>query len=175
MICVGAIAGAFGVTGEVKVKSFTAVPENCVSYGLLRNEKGDIVLTPQSHRVMTNFVAVKAKEVKSREEAEALKSIKLFVPRSALPEPEEDDFYYHDLIGLDAKTTDGKRAGKIIAVHEFGAGDMLEIQPEADKKTKKKAGSFFHPFTKLAVPKIDLNAGRIVIHIEAPEEDAAPH
>ena len=149
--------------GEVKVKAFTAEPENCVTYGPLLDEAGKVVLTPQSSRPVKDGLAVIAPEVKTREQAEALKSTKLYVPRNALPDPDEDDFYYTDLIGLDVKTTDGKRIGKVAAVHEFGAGDMLEIKP-------KDAASFFHPFTKTAVPKVDLNAGRIIIHIVPADE-----
>lgn len=163
LICVAAIAGAFGVKGEIKLKPFTETPENCVSYGPLLDETGALILTPQSHRVMKDFIAVTAPEITSREAAEALKSTKLYVPRSVLPDPEEDDFYYSDLVGLDVKSTDGKRIGIVTAVHEFGAGDMLEITPHPDKKTKKRAASFFHPFTKEATPKVDVKAGRLII------------
>lgn len=169
LLCVAAISGAFGVKGEVKLKSFTEDPENCVTYGPLLSEVGLVILTPQSHRVMKDFVAVSAPEVTSREAAEALKSTKLYVPREVLPEPEEDDFYHSDLIGLDVKSTDGKRIGLITALHEFGAGDMLEIQPHIDKKTKKQASSFFHPFTKASTPKVDIKAGRVVIVIQDAE------
>lgn len=163
LVCIAAISGAFGVKGEVKLKPFTESPENCVSYGPLMDEAGAVVLTPQSHRVMKDFVAVTAPEVTSREAAEALKSTKLYVPRAALPEAEEDDFYYSDLVGLDVKSTGGQRIGTVTAVHEFGAGDMLEITPHPDKKTKKRTASFFHPFTKEATPKVDIKAGRIII------------
>jgi len=107
---------------------------------------------------------MRSPEITSREQALGMKGVLLYVPRENLPEIEdEDDFYYSDLVGLDVKTSDGKRAGRVKAVHEFGAGDMLEIQPP---KSAEKQASWFHPFTKLAVPKIDLKAGRIVIHIE---------
>ena len=158
MICVGAIAGAFGVKGEVKLKSFTQNPEDCVAYGPLLDEAGAVILTPTSHRPVKDALAVRAQEVTTREQAEALKSKKVYVLRAALPEPEEDEFYFTDLVGLEVKTTDGKRMGKVIAVHEFGAGDMLEIKP-------KGAASFFHPFTKIATPKVDISAGRVVIKI----------
>lgn len=163
LICVAAIAGAFGVKGEVKLKPFTEAPENCVSYGPLMDEKGKVVLTPKKHRLLKNFLAVSAPEVKTPEEADALKLVKLFVPRDELPSAEEDDFYYSDLMGLDVKSNDGKRIGTVIGVHEFGAGDMLEIRPHPDKKTKKTAASFFHPFTKAATPKVDISARRLII------------
>jgi len=155
-VCVAAIAGAFGVKGEVNLKSFTDNPEDCVKYGPLYDENGAVVLTPRTSRNVKNFMAVTAPEIKSREAAQALKSTKLYVRRSALPDPEDDEFYFTDLVGLEVKTSDGKRLGKVIAVHEFGAGDMLEIKP-------KDSASFFHPFTKAAVPKVDIGAGRIII------------
>ncbi len=163
LVCVAAIAGAFGVKGEVKLKPFTETPENCVAYGPLLNATGEVVLSPKSHRVMKNFVAVTAPEVSTPEAADALKSTKLFVFRDMLPAPEEDDFYYSDLVGLDVKSKEGKRIGQVVAVHQFGAGDMLEIAPPMDKKTKKMPASFFHPFTKAATPKVDVSAGRLII------------
>jgi len=164
-ICVAAIAGAFGVKGEVKVKSFTQEPENCLSYGPLLSEDGAVVITPKNSRPIKDGFAVFAEEVSTREEAEALKSTKLYVARESLPEPDEDEFYYADLEGLQVKTTDGKLAGHILGVHEFGAGDMLEIKP-------KEGASFFHPFTKAATPKVDIKAGRVIIDLKAVEPEA---
>ncbi|MEP3889745.1 MAG: ribosome maturation factor RimM [Hellea sp.] len=162
LICVAAIAGAFGIKGEVKLKSFTDVPENCVNYGPLLSESGKVVLTPSSHRLVKDAVAITCPQVTTREQAEALKSTKLYVPRENFPAPEEDEFYASDLVGLDVKTTDGKRVGKITGVQDFGAGDLLEIKP-------KDSASFFHPFTLAAVPKVDIKAGRVVIKIEEAE------
>jgi len=162
MICVAAIAGAFGVKGEVKIKRFTQDPAACIAYGPLCDETGRVILTPQTHRVMKTFIAIRAGEIATREEAEALKSTLLYVSRDALPEPDEDDYYYSDLVGLEVKSTDGKRLGKIIGVHEFGAGDMLEIKPP---KGAEKTASWFHPFRKDTVPKVDLKAGRVIIHV----------
>jgi len=162
LICVAAIAGAFGVKGEVKLKSFTDVAENCVSYGPLLSDSGKIILSPSSHRLVKDAVAIKCPEVTTREQAEALKSTKLYVPRENFPAPDEDEFYASDLVGLEVKTTDGKRMGKIIGVQNFGAGDLLEIKP-------KDSASFFHPFTLAAVPKVDIGAGRVVIKIEEAE------
>lgn len=162
LICVAAIAGAFGIKGEVKLKAFTDAPENCVSYGPLLSESGKVILTPTSHRLVKDAVAVTCPQVKTREQAEALKSTKLFVPRENFPAPEEDEFYASDLVGLDVKTTDGKRMGKVIDVQDFGAGDLLEIKP-------KDSASFFHPFTLAAVPKVDIKAGRVVIKTEEAE------
>lgn len=156
LICVAAIAGAFGVKGEVKLKSFTEIPEDCVAYGPLLSEGGTVILTPKTHRRVKGAITVICPEVTTREEAEALKSTKLYVPRENFPAPEEDEFYAADLIGLEVKSTDGKRIGKIIAVEDFGAGDLLEIKP-------KEGASFYHPFTKAATPKVDIKAGRVII------------
>jgi len=162
LICVAAIAGAFGVKGEVKLKSFTDIPENCVSYGPLLSKSGKVIITPTSHRLVKGGVAVKCAEVKTREEAEGLKSTKLYVPRENFPAPDEDEFYAADLIGLEVKSTEGKRVGKIIAVEDFGAGDLLEIKPKEGK-------SFYHPFTLAATPKVDIKAGRVIIKLQEVE------
>ena len=150
--------GAFGVKGEIKVRPFTDDPDACVSYGPLLDAEGRVVLTPKTHRPVKHALAVTAPEVATREDAQALNGTLLHVPRSVLPEPDEDEFYFEDLQGLDVKSTDGKRIGTVVAVHSFGAGDMLEIKP-------KEGPSFFHPFTKVAVPKVDIGAGRVVVEI----------
>ena len=164
LVCVAVIAGAHGVHGAVKVKSFTENPEDFSAYGPLMDEDGSIILTPKNPRPVGNAFTMRSPEITTREQALALKGTQLYVPRNILPEVEdEDDFYYADLVGLTVKTTDGKRMGVVKAVHEFGAGDMLEIQPP---KSAGKQASWYHPFTKVGVPKVDLEAGRLVIHIE---------
>ena len=156
MICVAAIAGAVGVKGEVKLKSFTDVPEDCLTYGPLMDVAGTVILTPSKWHKSGKFLAVRASEVTSREQAISLKSTKLYVNAANLPEPDEDEFYYRDLVGLRAETEDGEVAGKITAVHDYGAGDMLEIKPKDGK-------SYYHPFTKAATPRVDIKAGLVVI------------
>jgi len=155
----------------VKVKSFTQNPEDFSIYGPLLNAEGDVILTPKNPRPINNAFTMRSPEIKTREQAMAMKGTELFVPRSAFPEPEEDEFYFTDLVGLDVKSTDGKRVGKIIGVEDFGAGTMLEIRPV---KTAENQNSFYHPFTKIAVPKVDVNAGRVVIHIEVAVMGKAP-
>jgi len=117
---------------------------------------GQIILTPSTWHKSGKFLAVRASEVSSREQAISLKSTKLYVHAANLPEPDEDEFYYRDLVGLQVKTVSGQNAGKVVAVHEYGAGDMLEIKP-------KDAKSYYHPFTKAAVPKVDVKSGRVII------------
>jgi len=156
----------------VKVKSFTQNPEDFSTYGPLLSEEGEIILTPKNPRPINNAFTMRSPEIKTREQAMALKGTQLYVPRSAFPEADEDDFYFTDLVGLDVKSTDGKRIGKIIGVDDFGAGTLLEIQPGKSAETQN---SFYHPFTKLAVPKVDLDAGRVVIHIEEAVMGRAPN
>ena len=163
LTCVAIIIGAHGVHGAVKVKSFTQNPEDFSIYGPLLGEDGRVILTPKNPRPVSNAFTMRSPEIRTREQAMSLKGTQLFVLRSALPEPEEEDFYYADLVGLEVKSTDGKRLGTVRSVHDFGAGDMLEIQPP---KSADEKASWFHPFTKQAVPKVDLKARRIVIHIE---------
>jgi 16S rRNA processing protein RimM len=171
LTCVAIIIGAHGVHGAVKVKSFTQNPADFSIYGPLLSEDGQIVLTPKNPRSINNAFTMRSPEIKTREQAMAMKGMQLFVPRSAFPEPEEDDFYYSDLVELDVKSTDGKRIGKISGVHDFGAGTMLEIQPV---KSAENQNSFYHPFTKIAVPQVDLTAGRVIIHIEEAVIGRAP-
>ncbi len=161
LILVAAIAGAFGVKGEVKIKSFTADPKACLTYGPLLDAGGTPVLTVIKSRMVKNALAVTTKEVTTREQAEAMKSTKLFVRRSQLPETDEDEFYHSDLVGLAVERLDGTPRGRIKAVHDFGAGDLLEIQTPGEK-------DWYIPFTKLAVPRVDITGGRVVI--DPPEE-----
>lgn len=173
LICIAAIAGAFGVKGEVKIKPFTEKPKACLDYGPLRDKNGDIILTVKSSRMVKKALAVFTEEVATREQAEALKSTKLYVYRSDMPEPDADEFYHEDLVGLDAELEDGTVLGKVKAVQNFGAGDVLEIAGGKDA-TGNKIKAFFHSFTKTAVPVVDIKAGRIVLFIEEPEEGDPP-
>ena len=171
LTCVAIIVGAHGVHGAVKVKSFTQNPEDFAAYGPLLGADGQVILTPKNPRPINKAFTMRSLEIKTREQAMSLKGTQLFVPRNALPETDEDEFYFSDLVGLDVKSTDGKRIGTIKDVHDFGAGVMLEIQPV---KSAEKQGSFYHPFTKAAVPKVDLAARRIIIHIEEAVMGRAP-
>lgn len=171
LTCVAIIVGAHGVHGAVKVKSFTQNPEDFSIYGPLLDADGKVFLTPKNPRPVGKHFAMRSAEITTREQAIAFKGTQLFVPRDVLPEPEEDEFYYTDLVGLEVKTTDGKRLGVISGVHDFGAGVMLEILPI---KSAENQNSFYHPFTKAAVPKVDLKAKRVVVHIEETIMGRAP-
>lgn len=159
-ICIAAVAGAFGVKGEIKLKTFTDKPESIMSYGSLLSIEGEILLTPQSYKSLKGGLALMCKEIVTRDQAEALKSTKLYVKRNCLPKTEEDEFYLIDLIGMEVKTVDGKRMGSVVGTEDFGAGVLLEIKP-------KDSVSFYQPFTKDAVPKIDIHLKRIVININS--------
>ena len=166
LICVGACAGAFGVKGEVKIKSFTEPPENIFAYGPLRGENGKVLLSVTSHRKVKGSFAACCEEIATREQAEAMKSARLYVHRADMPGLEEDEFYVEDMIGLLVYDIKGVKIGHIKAMHNFGAGDMLEI---ATGKGDSAAAmpDFFHPFTKAAVPEVNMGAGRITIFIDS--------
>ncbi|MDJ1006727.1 MAG: ribosome maturation factor RimM [Paracoccaceae bacterium] len=155
-VCVGAVAGAFGVRGEVRLKSFTAEPEALAAYGPVETEDGarsfDVTLT----RPVKGGFAARLSGVASREAADSLRGTRLYVDRARLPEPEDDEFYHADLIGLAVHDTGGALLGHVKAVLNHGAGDLLELRrPEGP-------GTVLLPFTKATVPTVDLKAGRVV-------------
>ena len=155
-VCVGAVAGAFGVRGEVRLKPFTADPENIAAYGPVETEDGTRRFTITLNRGVKGGVAGRLSGVQSREEAEALRGQRLYVPRSALPALEdEDEFYHSDLIGLTVEDLRGETLGVVLAVLNHGAGDMLEVKSQGRP-------SILLPFTRDAVPHVDM-AGRKVI------------
>src|SRR6185436_10843881 len=129
MILVGAIGGAFGVKGEVRLRAFTEKKEGVVSYGPLYGEDGKILMRPKSWRELKDGVAVVAPEVKSKEQADNMKGQRLFVPRANLPPTAEDEYYVVDLLGSRAEALDGTVLGDIVAVWNFGAGDIIEYKP----------------------------------------------
>ena len=155
LICVGAIAGAFGVGGEVRLKSFCEAPEDICAYGPLVTEDGARAFSVRITRPVKGGFAARLSGVATREEAEALRGTRLCVPRGRLPEPEEEEFYHADLIGLAVVDTRGTSLGRVKAIHDFGAGDVIEIDLGEGK-------SVMIPFTRDVVPEIDLGAGRIV-------------
>jgi 16S rRNA processing protein RimM len=163
LTCVAAIAGAHGIHGNLKVKSFTEDPLAFASYGPLLDEQGNHLFTPKNARPVSRFYSLAVVEKKTREQIEAMKSTKLYVPRDTLPPAEEDEFYYSDLIGLSVINQDDDIVGTVHAVHEFGAGDTLEIKPPTGP-------SFYHPFTQYHAPTVDMAAGRIVILQEEADE-----
>ena len=171
LILVGRVAGAFGVRGEVRITAYTEDPLALIRYRTLLREDGSVALTLQGGRATKGAVVARAGELASKEAADALRGLRLYVPREALPEPDdEDEFYLADLIGLAAQTADGAPFGRVKAVHNFKAGDILEIEPGAGRPTR------LIPFTREAIPHIDIAQGRVTVappaEIEGePEED----
>ena len=154
-VCVGAIAGAFGVRGEARVKSFCARPEAIAGYGPLSTEDGSRQFTLRITRPIQGGLAARLSGVATREEAEALKGTRLYADRARLPALPDDEFYHADLIGLSVTDPGGAELGRVAAVHDHGAGDLLEIAVPHGK-------SVLIPFTRAVVPTVDLAAGRIV-------------
>jgi len=156
-ICIGVFAGSFGVSGEVRLKSFCADPEAIADYGPLFTEDGSHSYTIKLTRPVAGGLGARASGVATKEQADALKGVSLFVDRSRLPSLPDDEFYHSDLIGLEARDTGGVLLGRVSAVHNHGAGDLLEIAGEGRKQP------LLLPFTVAIVPTVDLSAGRIVV------------
>lgn len=156
LICVGAISGAFGVHGEVRLKSFTAEPLDIVAYAPLTREDGTGAFDIQVTREIKNGFAARISDVRTKEEADALKGVRLFAPRDRLPQLPDDEFYHADLIGLSVFDTGGAPLGEVKAVQNHGADDLLELIVPGHSAT------VLLPFTQAAVPTVDLSSGRIV-------------
>ncbi len=156
-VCLGVIAGAHGVRGLVKIKSFTEAPEDVAAYGPLSDETGKRRFVVKVKGRVKGLVLAELEGVQDREQAQALHGLQLYVARAALPRLEEaETFYQTDLIGLAAEDPQGRPLGEVVAVPNFGAGDLLEVlDPERVSQ--------FYPFTRDVVPEVDLAAGRVVI------------
>ncbi len=155
-VCMGAIMGAFGVRGEVRLKSFCADPAAMGDYGPLTSEDGRLEFSVKITRGIKNGFAARLTGVNTKEQADDLKGTKLYAPREVLPELPDDEFYHADLIGLEVLDTGGELLGKVRSVQNHGATDILEIFAPGRKTTA------LLPFTKEAVPTVDLKAGRII-------------
>ncbi len=156
MVCVGAIAGSYGVRGEVRLKSFTADAEAIGDYAPLSSEDGAQSFEVKITRAIKNGLAARLSGITSKEEADALKGVKLYVPRDRLPSLPEDEYYYADLIGLQVCDTGGTVLGEVRSVQNHGAADLLEIHAPGQENT------VLLPFTHEVVPTVDMKAGRIV-------------
>jgi 16S rRNA processing protein RimM len=159
---VGEIGGAHGLRGEVKLKSFTADPMAVKDYSPLESEDGTTRFDIEAVRPTKTHLIAQLRDVHDRSAAERLAGMKLFVPRTTLPPVATDEFYHADLIGLRAMTPDGAEIGTVVAVHDFGAGDILELRLAESGATRML------PFTQICVPEVDLAGGRIVV---APPEE----
>ena len=166
-VCLGRIKGPHGLQGELRVQTFTELPENIAAYGALSDASGGRQFEITRLRIAKKDVIIRLKDVNDRAAAEALRGVKLCVTRAQLGEPEdEESWFYADLIGLVAVDDKGDAFAHVKSVQDFGAGDLLELLITATGKTE------FIPFTREAVPQIDLNAGQLTVVLprELPEE-----
>lgn len=163
LVCVARIGAAHGVRGAVKLWTFTEDPFAVRSYGLLASKDGKRQFEVATAREAKDHLVATFKGVTTRDEAERLNGIELYVAREKLPATDEGEYYHTDLIGLAAVTTDGDALGRVLAIHNFGAGDIIEIAPP-------KGSTLLLPFTDAVVPEVDLTGRRVVIAL--PQEIA---
>lgn len=158
-VLIARVGAAHGIKGEVRVKAYTADPKDIAAYGVLEATDGrsfEVASLRPAAGPTRDMLVVKFKGVADRNAAEALNGIELSIPRDRLPPADEDEFYHADLIGLDAVTRGGAPLGTVIAVQNYGAGDLLEIAPT-------RGETMLVPFTRAVVPVVDLTAGRIIV------------
>lgn len=156
-ICLGQIGAAHGIRGEVRLRSFTAAPAAIADYGPLEAEDGS-VLEIESLRAAKDHFVVRFAGIKDRNAAERLTKLKLYVPRERLPELDAgDEFYHADLIGLAVVDPGGSLIGSVVAVHNFGGGDLIEVRPDDERPTQ------ILPFDEASVPAVDIAGGRMVV------------
>lgn len=170
-VFLGQIGAAHGIKGSVRISAHTQDPEAIGSYGPLETDRPGLVITITKARLQKNVVIAHIKGINDRTAAEALNGVSLFVDRSRLPEPDdEDDFYHTDLIGLDARLDNGTTIGKVSALPNFGAGDLIEVRDPTSGDT------FLYPFTKAVVPVIRIAEGylTIVVPLDAEEGEEEP-
>lgn len=165
LICIGAIAGSFGVSGEVRLKSFCSEPTDIAAYGPLSTQDGSRLFHITLTRPVSGGLGARIKGISTKEEADALRGTSLYVARDRLPALPDDEFYHADLIGLAAVDGGGAPIGKVTAIYNHGAGDIIEISPTRHKS------ALLLPFTTAIVPNVDLKAGRIVINLPDETED----
>jgi 16S rRNA processing protein RimM len=166
-ILLGRIAGAHGIRGEVLIKTFTVAPENIGAYGPLSDVSGTRTFAIQSARATPKGVVARLQGIRDRNGAEALKGVDLYVERAKLPPAAEGEFYHADLIGMAAVDGTGQPLGAIVAVQNFGAGDLLEIRLEGSNKTE------LVPFTDANVPEVDIARARVIVIRPAAAQDDA--
>jgi 16S rRNA processing protein RimM len=156
-ICVAQIGAAHGTRGEVKLRSFTADPAAVKDYGPLESEDGATRFTIEALRQAKDHLVARLSGVRDRDAAARLTNLRLYVPRARLPQPEPEEFYHADLIGLRAESRDGAEVATVVAVHDFGAGDLLELRIAGESRT------VLLPFNTTTVPVVDIAGRRIVI------------
>ncbi len=171
-ICVGVVTGAHGVKGAVRIKSFTAEPRDIARYGPVGDASGGRRFALRLVGAGKGVVIARIAGIEDRDRAEALRGLLLYLPRAALPPPEDEEYYHADLIGLAVVLADGTPVGELRAIHDFGAGDTLEI-------ARPHGPPVLAPFTRAVVPEVDLAGGRLVLDpppglIEPVRDEAEP-
>lgn len=156
-ILLGRIAGAHGIRGEVIIHAFTAAPGGIAGYGPLCDAAGARTFTIEKARATPKGVVARLKGVLDRTAAEALKGIELYVSRDRLPPASTDEYYHADLVGMIAVDAGGNRIGEIVAVQNYGAGDLLEVRLTGLSRTE------LVPFTDACVPEVDMAQHRVLI------------
>jgi 16S rRNA processing protein RimM len=157
-LLMGRIGAAHGIGGEVRIQSFTEEPLALASYGPLATNRPGLVIEIEKARATTNVLVARLKGIKDRTAAEKLNGVELYVDRDRLPPAEDDDDFYHaDLIGLEARLSDGTVVGKVTAIPNFGASDLLEVRDE------RSGDTYLYPFTKAVVPTVRVAEGYLVI------------
>lgn len=155
-VLLGRIGSAHGIKGSVRIATYTGDPLAIAGYGPLETNRPGLTVTIADAKMMKATVIARLKGVTDRNTAETLNGVELYIDRDKLPEPEdEDDFYVADLIGLDARLEDGTVIGKVLAIPNYGAGDLIEIG--------EGGSSELLPFTKAVVPVISVKDGYLVI------------
>ncbi|HEV2301995.1 MAG TPA: ribosome maturation factor RimM [Stellaceae bacterium] len=155
-ICLGVVTAPHGVKGAVRIKSFTADPADIVRYGPLEDEGGERRYALTVVGEGKGVLLARLSGVDDRNRAEALRGLRLYLPREKLPQPAADEYYHADLIGLAAVLGDGTSLGRVRAVHDFGAGDTLEI-------ARGEGPPILVPFTRAVVPVVDIAGGKVVL------------
>jgi 16S rRNA processing protein RimM len=166
-VCVARIGAAHGVRGQVKLWTFTEDPFAVTRYGPLSTKDGARQFEVTQAREAKGFLVATLKGVTDRNEAERLNGIELYVAREKLPATDDDEYYHADLIGLAAVTTAEEPLGRVVAIHNFGAGDIIEIAPASGP-------TLLLPFSNAVVPTVDIAGGRVVIDVPAEIEGDDP-
>jgi 16S rRNA processing protein RimM len=166
-ICIARIGAAHGVRGAVKLWTFTEDPLAVTAYGPLLTKDGARSFEVATAREAKGHLVATLKGIATREDAERLNGVELYIARDKLPATEDDEYYHADLIGLAAVNAAGESLGRVIAIHNFGAGDIIEIAPP-------QGATMLLPFTNAVVPTVDLGGGRVVIELPAEVEGDDP-
>jgi 16S rRNA processing protein RimM len=167
-VLLAAVISAQGLRGEVKVKTFTAQPDALARYGSLHDAKGNRFEITACRPTKDGEAVIAFAGIADRNAAEALKGTQLFVARDALPATQDEEFYHADLIGLEAYDSEGRLVGKVSAIHNFGAGDVIEL-------VRDDGDSVHLAFTRETVPVIDIAGGRITVAVPEDDEDGGAH